>query len=86
MERRAFLERLLSALAVGAVFLSGGCGKGNDKPPGFGNQEKLWNLAAGQGKTDEPVEPAYTKNTPAFFRDASLAKADPSFKPQVGGG
>ena len=85
MERRAFIERLLAALALGSVFLAGGCAK-KEKSSRFGNEEKLWKLAAGQEKTEETLELAYAKDTPAFYRDASLAKQDPSFKPQVGGG
>jgi hypothetical protein len=29
---------------------------------------------------------AYSKNTPALYRDASMGKADPSFIPKVSGG
>ncbi len=85
MERRRFIEGFFSALAVGGLFLLGGCGK-TEKLSGFGNQEKLWQLAAGQKKVEEPIELAYSKNTPALFRDASMGKADPSFVPKVGGG
>ena len=85
MERRRFIEGLLSALALGGLFLLGGCGK-KEKPSVFGNQEKLWQLTTGQQKAEEPVELAYSKNTPALYRDVSMGKADPSFVPKVGGG
>ena len=85
MQRRRFLEGLLSVLAIGGLFLLVGCGK-TEKPSGFGNQEILWQLVAGQKKVEEPVELAYWKNTPALYRDASMGKADPSFVPKVGGG
>ena len=85
MERRRFIEGFFSALAIGSLFLLGGCGK-TEKPTGFGNQEKLWELAAGQKKMEEPIELAYSKNTPASYRDASMGKADPSFVPKVTGG
>jgi hypothetical protein len=85
MERRRFIERLFSALTIGSLLLLGGCGK-TEKPSGFGNQEKLWELVAGQKKVEEPVELAYSKNTPALYRDASMGKADPSFVPKLVGG
>jgi hypothetical protein len=85
MERRRFIERLFSALAIGSLLLLGGCGK-TEKPSGFGNEEKLWQMVAGQKKLEEPVELAYSKNTPALYRDASMGKADPSFIPKVSGG
>jgi hypothetical protein len=84
MERRRFIEGLFSAAAIGALLL-GGCGK-TEKPLRFGNEEKLWELVAGQRKVEEPVELAYSKNTPALYRDASMGKADPSFIPKVSGG
>ncbi len=85
MERRRFIETLFSALALGGLFLLGGCAK-TEKSAGFGNQEKLWELTAGQKKIDEPVELAYSKNTPALYRDASMGKADPNFVPKLTGG
>jgi hypothetical protein len=88
MERRQFVERLLTLLAMGGLLVFGGCSKGEkpEKLVGFGNQEKLWQLAEGQGGSDEPVELSYSKNTPALYRDASMGKADPSFVPKVAGG
>lgn len=68
-----------------SLLFIGGCGK-TEKPAGFGNEEKLWQLAAGQGKIEEPLELAYAKKTPALFRDASMGKADPSFVPKISGG
>jgi len=85
MERRRFIEGLLSGLALGGLFLLGGCGK-TEKPSAFGNQEKLWQLTTGQKKVEEPVELAYSKNTPALYRDASMGKADPNFVPKLTGG
>ena len=85
MERRTFIERLFSVLALGGMFLAVGCGR-SEKPAGFGNQERLWKLATGKGNVEEPVELAYAKETPALFRDASMGKADPSFVPKVSGG
>ena len=85
MERRRFIEGFFSALAIGGLLLLEGCGK-TEKPSRFGNQEKLWELASGQKKAEEPVELAYSKNTPALYRDASMGKPDPSFIPKVGGG
>jgi len=85
MERRRFIERLFSAVVLGGLFFLGGCGK-KEKPSGVGNQEKLWQLTTGQKKVEEPIELAYSKNTPALYRDASMGKADPSFVPKVTGG
>ena len=85
MERRAFIEKVFSALVIGGLLLFAGCAK-KEKPAGFGNQEKLWQMATGQEKLEEPVELAYAKKTPALYRDASMGKADPSFVPKVGGG
>jgi len=85
MERRAFIEKMISAIALGGIFLVAGCQK-EEKIPRAGNQDKLWQMATGQLKAEEPVELAYAKDTPALFRDASMGKADPSFKPPTGGG
>jgi len=85
MERRAFLEKIISAVALGGIFLLAGCQK-EEKIIRAGNQDKLWQMATGQLKAEEPLELAYAKDTPALFRDASMGKVDPSFKPQVGGG
>jgi two-component system response regulator AtoC len=52
----------------------------------FGNQGKLWQLASGQAKSEEPVDLAYAKETPALYRDASMGKADPNFVPKITGG
>jgi hypothetical protein len=85
MERRRFLERLFSGFVFGTLLLSVGCAK-KEKRQGFGNEEKLWQLATGQTKMEEPVELTYTKQTPALYRDASMGKADASFVPKVSGG
>ncbi len=85
MERRRFMAGLFSALALGGFFALVGCGK-KEKAAGFGNQEKLWEMTTGQKKLEEPVELAYSKNTPALYRDASMGKADPNFVPKLTGG
>ena len=87
MDRRTFIERCFSAVALGlgGILLLEGCSKGKS-PAGFGNEESLWQLAEGQGKIEEPVESAYAKKTPALYRDASMGKVDPSFVPKVSGG
>jgi hypothetical protein len=76
---------MISAIAFGSLFLVAGCQK-EEKISRPGNQDKLWRMATGQLKVEESVELAYVKDTPALFRDASMGKADPSFKPQTGGG
>jgi hypothetical protein len=85
MERRTFIEKFLMTLILTGLLLLTGCAK-KEKPAGFGNQEKLWQMATGQGKLEEPVELTYAKKTPALYRDASMGKADPSFIPKVSGG
>jgi hypothetical protein len=85
MERRIFIQRLFEGLALGGLLLLVGC-KGKEKPAAFGNQEKLWNLVSGQQKIEEPLELAYSKETPALYRDASMGKADPNFVPKLVGG
>ena len=72
-------------MALGGMLLSAGCSK-TETSPGFGNQDKLWQLTSGQAKAEEPIDPAYAKETPALYRDASMGKADPSFTPKVTGG
>ncbi len=89
MERRRFIEKTLSLFALGSLLLLGavGCEKySHRKLEKFGNQDKLWQLASGQEKLEEPVELGYAKETPALYRDASMGKEDPSFVPKVGGG
>ena len=85
MERRTLIKRIFSALLIGGILLFAGCAK-KEKPVGFGNQEKLWQMATGQEKLEEPVELIYAKKTPALYRDASMGKVDPSFIPKVSGG
>jgi hypothetical protein len=85
MDRRRFIEFSIAALAAGATALLVGCSKTEVVPP-LGNQEKLWKMTAASEKVNEPVDLAYAKNTPAFFRDASFGKVDPNFKPKIGGG
>jgi len=85
MERRQFIERLFSLTGLAGLFVLAGCGR-SERPAGFGNQEKLWQLAEGKGKVEEPIVLSYSKDTPAMYRDASMGKADPSFVPKVAGG
>ena len=89
MERRRFVERFFSFLALGSIFLLGaaGCEKYPHKElKKFGNEEKLWQLSAGKEKLEEPLELAYAKDTPVLYRDASMGKADPNFVPKITGG
>ncbi len=85
MERRTFIQRLFEALALGGLFLLIGC-KRKEKPAAFGNQGKLWQLVSEKQKIEEPIELAYSKETPALYRDASMGKVDPNFVPRLTGG
>ena len=84
MERRGFIKFGIVGLVAGAVSMLAGCSKPQPTPR-LTNQEKLWQATSAE-KTNEPVELAYAKNTPAFYKDASYGKADASFTPKVGGG
>lgn len=86
MDRRTFIELSARAALAGAVLLLAGCGRKEGPPQGMGNQERLWNVAAGLETTDQPLEPAYAQGTPAFFRDATLGRVDPSFTPTTTAG
>jgi hypothetical protein len=83
MERRTFIEKLI--LALGGILFLTGCQK-KEKVARFGNEDNLWKLTAEEGKIEEPLALDYAKDTPAFYRDASLGKLDPSFLPKVKGG
>lgn len=85
MNRRAFLESFFAVLTLGGVSFLAACSK-KENPSRLGNQEKLWQMASAPGKPDESLLPDYAKETPAFYRDASHGKADPNFKPKIGGG
>ena len=85
MQRITFFKKIFSVLALGSLLLIVGCGK-KEQAVGFGNQEKLWQLMGEQQKIEEPIELAYSKETPALYRDASMGKVDPSFIPKVSGG
>jgi hypothetical protein len=85
MDRRRFIELGIAALSVGAAAILAGCNK-TETVSKLGNQEKLWKMTDASEKVTEPVDLAYAKNTPAFYRDASFGKVDPNFKPKTGGG
>ena len=85
MDRRTFIESFFAALAMGGISILAGCSK-KEKPARLGNQEKLWKMASGPEKMEEPLDLAYAKDTPAIYRDASMGKEDPNFKPKIGGG
>ncbi len=85
MDRRTFIESIFAALAVGGVSILAGCSR-KENPASLGNQEKLWRMASAPEKSEVPLELAYAKDTPAIYRDASMGKEDPSFKPKIGGG
>ncbi len=70
---------------MGGILLAAGCRK-QEEFPRSGNARKLWEAAMSRAKAEEPLNPVYAKDTPAFYRDASLGKEDPNFKPKVGGG
>jgi len=85
MDRRRFIEFSIAVLSAGLLSILAGCSK-TETLPKLGNQEKLWKMTAAAEKVNEPVDLAYVKNTPAFYRDASFGKEDPNFKPKTGGG
>jgi len=85
MDRRRFIEFSIAALSAGLFSILAGCSK-TETVSKLGNQEKLWKMTAASEKETEPVDLAYAKNTPAFYRDASFGKVDPNFKPKTGGG
>jgi hypothetical protein len=84
MDRRTLIQKFLSVLTLGSVFLLIAC-KRQEKVKRFGNEGKLWDLASGRRKPAEAVETNYGQKA-ALFRDASMGKADPSFVPRVSGG
>ena len=87
MNRRQFIECGLVTLITGIVSLAAGC-KQTETPSvrSLGNEDDLWKIASGSDEVNTHLELAYAKDTPAFFRDESFGKIDPSFKPQIGGG
>jgi hypothetical protein len=85
MDRRALIQKFFFVSILMSIFLLGGCGK-QEKVERTGSEEKLWDLANGQEKSEEAIEIIYTKESPALFRDASMGKADTSFVPRVSGG
>jgi len=84
MDRRTLIQKFLSVLTLGSVFLLIAC-KRREKVKHFGNEGKLWDLASGRRKSAEAIEINDTHKA-ALFRDASMGKADPSFVPRVSGG
>ena len=85
MERRGFVKLGIAGLLACAVPVLASCGK-TESSSKLTNQEKFWSAAASSEEVKEPIDLAYAKNTPAFFKDASFGKADPNFKPKTGGG
>ena len=85
MDRRRFIEFSIAVLSAGLLSILAGCRK-TETVPKLANQEKLWKMTGAAEKMNEPVDLAYVKNTPAFYRDASFGKEDPNFKPKTGGG
>ncbi len=87
MDRRQFIEYGVGALAIGIAALFAGCTSAETpRVQRLGNEDVLWNAAAATEETSEPLELAYAKDTPSFFRDASFGKVDPNFTPKIGGG
>jgi len=84
MDRRTLIQEFLSVLTLGSIFLLAACGR-RERIKRFGNEERLWNLARGRVKSTEAIKTNYGEKT-AVFRDASMAKADPSFVPRISGG
>jgi len=84
MDRRTLIQEFLSMLTVGSIFLLAACGR-REKIKRFGNEGSLWDLASGGVKSAEAIKTNYGEKT-VLFRDASMAKADPSFVPRVSGG
>jgi hypothetical protein len=87
MDRRQFIEYGLVALATGIMSLAVGCNR-TETPQvqRLGNEDVLWNALVGTEEANAPLDLAYAKDTPAFFRDESFGKADPAFTPKIGGG
>ncbi len=85
MIRREVLKRIFLGALLGGILFINGCEK-KEKSLGFGNQDKLWNLIITQENIEEPIDLAYSKDTPAFYRDSSFSKGDPSFVPKISGG
>ena len=84
MDRRTLIQEFLSVLTLGSIFLLAACGR-RERIKRFGNEGRLWDLARGREKSEEAVKANYGEGT-VVFRDASMAKADPSFVPRVSGG
>jgi hypothetical protein len=84
MERRGFVKLGIVGLVAGVISMLAGCNK-PESAPKLANQDKLWQVVTAE-KVNEPVELAYAKNTPAFYKDASFGKEDAGFTPKVGGG
>lgn len=85
MNRRRFIEFSVMAITAGAVAMVAGCSR-TETATTHGNQEALWKAASASETGNEPLDLAYAKDTPAFYRDASFGKEDPNFKPKTGGG
>ena len=85
MERRGFVKLSIAGLLACAVPVLASCAK-KESASKLSNQEKNWSVATSSEEVKEPIDLAYAKNTPAFFKDASFGKEDPNFKPKTGGG
>ncbi|MGQ9510135.1 MAG: hypothetical protein ACUVTN_12210 [Thermodesulfobacteriota bacterium] len=85
MNRRKLMKIIFFIPFLASFFFVQGCGR-KENYSGFGNQEKLWNLIETQEKIEEPLDLAYLKGNPAFYRDSSFAKEDTSFVPKISGG
>ena len=85
MERRGFVKLSIAGLLACAVPVLASCAK-KESASKLSNQEKNWSVATSSEEVKEPIDLAYAKSTPAFFKDASFVKEDPNFKPKTGGG
>ena len=85
MERRGFVKLSIAGLLACAVPVLASCAK-KESASKLSNQEKNWSVATSSEEVKEPIDLAYAKNTPAFFKDASFGKEDPNFKPKTGCG
>ena len=86
MERRTFIKYGLLALAAGVTAVTTNVYDRAVSGERQVDEHKLWKTAMEGGQKDVPLELAYAKDTPVFYRDASLGTVDPGFIPRTGGG